>query len=116
MRKMLAARIGIDQGNTEVFSEFASGGDMWTGDGTRERRKAVTFSERYREPPTVQVALSLWDMDQGANIRADVQAENVTATGFELVFRTWCDSRVARARMSWLAIGELPNDDDWDLY
>lgn len=116
MKKLTGSRIGIDQGDEEVFSEFATGGSMWTGDGSRERRKAVRFSEPFRTPPSVQVALSLWDIDQRANVRADVSAEDITREGFDLVFRTWADTKVARVRMNWLAIGEIKSEDDWDLY
>ncbi|MCP4819306.1 MAG: hypothetical protein GY883_08960, partial [Shimia sp.] len=56
-----------------------------------------------------------WDMDAEHNIRAEVVAEEVTNLGFHLVFRTWGDSRVARVRMSWLAIGELSHADDWAI-
>jgi hypothetical protein len=116
MRKYVGSLIGVDQGNDEIFSDFASGGAMWTGHGSRERRKPVRFSQAFRSVPTVQVSLSLWDMDQGANVRADISADNVTETGFDLVFRTWSDTRVARVRMSWMAIGEVASDDDWELY
>ena len=116
MKKYVGSLIGIDQGNDEVFSDFASGGDMWTGHGSRERRKKIKFSETFRSIPTVQVSLSLWDMDQGANVRADIAAEKVTEAGFDLVFRTWSDTRVARVRMSWMAIGEVASEDDWELY
>lgn len=116
MKKYVGSLIGVDQGNDEVFSDFASGGDMWTGHGSRERRKRVKFSEPFRTIPTVQVSLSLWDMDQGANVRADIAAENITEEHFDLVFRTWSDTRVARVRMSWTAIGEVTSEDDWELY
>lgn len=116
MRKYVGSLIGIDQGNEEIFSEFATGGDMWTGHGARERRKPVKFSQAFRSVPSVQVTLSLWDMDQGANVRADIAADKVTETGFDIVFRTWSDTRVARVRMSWMAIGEVASDDDWELY
>ncbi|KID12607.1 H-type lectin domain-containing protein [Ponticoccus alexandrii] len=116
MRKFTGALIGVAQGNEELFSDFASGGEMWTGSGARERRKTIRFAEPFRTPPAVQVALSLWDMDQGANVRADIAAENVTTTGFDLAFRTWSDTRVARVRMNWLAIGEVASEDDWTLY
>lgn len=116
MKKYVGSLIGIDQGNDEVFSDFSSGGDMWTGHGSRERRKKIKFSEPFRSIPSVQVALSLWDMDQGANVRADIVADKVTETGFDLVFRTWSDTRVARVRMNWIAIGEVASEDDWDLY
>jgi hypothetical protein len=58
----------------------------------------------------------MWDMDQKTNNRADIAAEKITKTGFFIVFRTWGDTRVARIRADWLALGELHSDDDWDLY
>jgi hypothetical protein len=116
MKKYVGSLIGVDQGNEEVFSDFASGGEMWTGAGARERRKTVRFSEPFRSVPSVQVALSLWDMDSAANVRADIAADRVTEAGFQLVFRTWADTRVARVRMTWIAIGEVTSEDDWELY
>lgn len=116
MQKFSGSLIGVDQGNEEVFSDFGSGGEMWTGSGARERRRPVRFSDPFRTPPAVQVALSLWDMDRGANVRAEVAAEAITESGFDLVFRTWSDTRVARVRMSWMAIGEVASEDDWQLY
>lgn len=47
--------------------------------------------------------------------RADIQAVNITAEGFELQFSTWGDTRVARVRASWMAIGPLRHEDDWNL-
>jgi len=98
-----------------VFADFENGGAMWTGSGTRERRKTVQFDESFASPPAVQLAISMWDMDTSAAIRAELIAENVTAKGFEIVFRTWADSRIARLRASWTAIGDLPFEDDWDV-
>ncbi len=115
MKRMRSNSVGVEQGNVELFSDFATGGDMWTGSGARERRKWIAFSEPFRSTPAVHVTLSLWDMDSDANVRADIVAEKVDTTGFELVFCTWGDTRVARVRMSWMAIGELPNEDDFEL-
>lgn len=98
-----------------LFSEFENGGSMWTGKGKRERRKPVRFASPFAHPPAVQVSISLWDMETTAAIRADIQAEAITTDGFEIVFRTWSDSRIARVRANWLAIGELPFADDWDV-
>ena len=116
MRKFNSASIGVEQGNEEVFSDFMDGGEMWTGSGARERCCPVVFSEPFKTRPVVHVALSLWDMDQGSNVRADLTADKVTERGFELVFRTWADTKVARVRMNWMAIGEVTSEDDWDLY
>jgi hypothetical protein len=57
----------------------------------------------------------MWDVDSSANVRADVMAEHVDDRGFDIVFRTWGDTRIARARIGWMAIGELASTDDWDV-
>jgi hypothetical protein len=115
MKKLQNRFIGVDQGETVLFSDYRDGGEMWTGQGPRECRQRVEFSDRFRSPPSVHCSLSLWDMDHGANIRADLVSENVDDRGFDLVFRTWGDTRIARARTRWMAIGELANGDDWDV-
>jgi len=107
--------IGVQQGSRVLFSDFADGGQMWTGQGERESRFAVTFKQPYAAQPAVMVGLSMWDIDHKTNSRADISAENVTRKGFQIVFRTWGDSRVARVRASWIAIGPVREDDDWDV-
>jgi hypothetical protein len=49
-------------------------------------------------------------------MRGDLVSENIAEEGFDIVFKTWGDTRFARARVAWLAIGQLPPEDDWDLY
>ena len=107
--------IGIDQGEAVLFSEFADGGDMWTGEGARERRTTVTFSQPFRSVPVVQIGVSLWDVDTSSALRAEVKAEDITPEGFNAVFRTWSDTRIARIRVTWTAIGEVAHEDDWDI-
>lgn len=115
MKKLKSHTIGIDSGDTILFSEYENGGDMWTGAGQRERRKYITFSEKYRSPPAVQLSPSLWDLDAKTSTRADFSVENVTKSGFDMVFRTWGDTRVARMRIAWMAIGDVCGADDWDV-
>ncbi|WP_417700867.1 H-type lectin domain-containing protein [Pseudophaeobacter sp.] len=115
MKRLRNLHIGIDQGDLALFSEFEEGGSMWTGEGARERRMQVPFKQTYRRVPTVHVSMSLWDMDTSAAIRAELVAENITTSGFDMVFRTWGDSRVARVRAAWMAIGDLPHEDDWEV-
>lgn len=107
--------IGVLQGARVMFSDFVDGGPMWTGQGVRESRFVVTFREPFTDAPAVMVGLSMWDMDAATNPRADIAAENVTAKGFHLVFRTWGDTRVARVRADWTAIGPLRDDEMWDV-
>ncbi len=116
MKRLTHHLIGADQGSVLMFSDFADNGPMWTGDGPREKRLAVTFSEAFRTSPMVHVGMSMWDIDGDTNQRADLRAEAITPTGFDLVFRTWGDSRVARIRADWMALGEIAGDDDWQLY
>ncbi|MFC2970085.1 H-type lectin domain-containing protein [Acidimangrovimonas pyrenivorans] len=115
MKRIRGDMLGIDQGSTLVFSDFEDGGEMWTGSGPRERRCAVRFSEPFQAPPAVSVGVSLWDVDSSSNLRADIAAEAVTCDGFEIVFHCWGDTRVARIRADWTAIGALKDDDLWQL-
>ena len=115
MKRLRNHLVGSDQGDTVLFSDFEDGGEMWTGAGPRERRRRVKFSEPYRRPPAVTVAISLWDIDTATAVRTDVSAQAITEDGFDMVFKTWGDTRIARCRMSWMAVGELPDDEDWDL-
>lgn len=115
MNRLRSHFVGIDQGDVMLFSDFQDGGDMWTGTGPRERRRAIQFSESYRVAPSVQATVSLWDVDAKV-MRADLSVENITRFGCELVFRTWGDTRLARLRVNWIAIGELSDPDEWELY
>ena len=115
MKQLSSHRIGIDSGDVVLFKDYEDGGEMWTGRGQRERRRHIKFSEEYKTEPTVQLTLSLWDVDAATTMRADIQAEAITRSGFDMVFRTWGDTRVARVRIAWTAIGALSESDDWDV-
>lgn len=115
MKKLRSHTIGVENGDVVLFSDYEDGGEMWTGSGQRERRLAVVFSEAFSQPPTVQLSPSLWDLDTKTIMRAEIISENTTESGFDLVFRTWGDTRIARMRIAWMAIGPLPADDDWDV-
>lgn len=116
MRNLKSGLLGIDHGDVVLFSDFEDEGEMWRGAGARQSRKPVSFAMAYKSPPHVQVAMSMWDISNKTNNRVDLQAENITTTGFEIVFRTWNDTQVARVRVGWTSFGELPHDDDWELY
>lgn len=116
MKRLRNSLIGVDQGEEILFADFEDDGPMWSEAGPRTNETKVMFKEKFRSVPSVQVGLSMWDIDTRANVRTDIIAENVTETGFTIVFKTWGDTRVARVRATWMAIGELPFADDWDLY
>ncbi|SER72525.1 H-type lectin domain-containing protein [Tranquillimonas rosea] len=115
MRRLESRTLGIDQGSLLLFSDFKDGGEMWTGAGARELQRDIAFSEPFVAPPNVQVSLSMWDIDSAANIRADISSAAVSERGFTIVFRTWGDTRIARVRADWLALGPLSDDDLWDV-
>ena len=115
MRKMENSVIGIDQGDVVLFSDFEHDGEMWTGDGSRNTRMTVAFSEKYIDRPVVYVSVSMLDASNETNIRFDVQAEDITNAGFVIVFRTWGDTKVARCRVAWQSMGAVRADDVWDL-
>ncbi len=110
-----ASTLFIAQGSKLLFSDFADGGDMWTGLGPRERRIRITFEASFLAPPAIIVGMGMWDLGPDTPSRGDLQAENITRDGFDLVFRTWSDTRVARVRADWTAIGAVTSDDDWDV-
>lgn len=116
MQKLDGRCVGISQGVEALFSHHENAGPMWAGAGPRVSRSWVRFDDAYQEPPSVIVTLSMWDLDNKTNARADVSAEKISATGFEIVFKTWGDTRIARARASWLAIGPVDHEDTWQLY
>jgi len=107
--------LGLDQGVIALFSDCENGGEMWTGTGPRERRRPVLFAGTFLRPPLVHLSLALWDLDIGANPRGELFAEHVTERGFDAVFRTWGDTRVARLRAAWLAMGAMEDPDIWRL-
>jgi hypothetical protein len=115
MKRITLGKVGIQQGSRVLFSDFADGGVMWTGQGARESRHHIAFAEAFAERPAVMVAISMWDIDHKTTSRADISAEKITLSGFDMVFRTWGDTRVARVRADWTAVGALRDDDDWDV-
>jgi hypothetical protein len=115
MKRIRSHLFGIDQGEHIMFSDYENNGKMWSGKGTRQRKKTIVFSEAFEAPPAVHVGMSLLDLDKDTNVRADAQAKNVSTTGFDLIFRTWDDTRVARVRLSWIAMGGLRDDEEWDV-
>jgi hypothetical protein len=115
MQKFDRGSFGVVQGSRVLFSDFADGGPMWTGSGDRESRHVITFREGFRSPPVVMVSISMWDIDHKHNGRADLTAENISETGFHLVFKTWGDTRIARIRADWTAFGAIRSEDEWEI-
>lgn len=112
---VVSGALGVQQGSRVLFSDYINDGPMWTGEGERESRHHITFRDAFLGVPAVMVGISLWDTDHKANMRADLSAEEITPEGFQLVFRTWGDTRIARLRADWTAIGPVRDEDLWDV-
>lgn len=115
MRKIRSHLLGVDQGDVLLFSDFENDGPMWKGQGLRIVRNAVTFSEPFLETPMVRVWLTMWDVSNKSTARIDISSGDITCDGFTIVFHTWGDTRVARARAGWLALGPLRDDEVWEV-
>lgn len=115
MQRFSHSAVGVTRGASILFSAFEDDGPMWSDDGPRVARKSVRFSEPFLVPPVVHVSIAMWDIDGSSNQRADISADKVTEEGFEIVFRTWGDTHVARIRAEWLAIGAVRHEDDFNL-
>lgn len=115
MKKLNSLKIGVDSGTAHLFSDFAEGGGMWTGTGDRQIKTRVTFSEPFTSVPVVHIGFELWDISSETNTRVNLVTEEITEEGFTVVFTTWGDSKIARMRANWMAIGEVQDDELWDV-
>lgn len=113
MQHFNANSIGIDQGEELLFSDFEHDGPMWANEGPRLLTHEVRFSETFLKPPLVHVSMSMWDISNAATARMDIRAERITETGFDIAFRTWGDTKIARIRASWMALGAVAYEDNW---
>lgn len=115
MLRVNTGELGILQGQEMLVTDFDTSGPFWTETGDREVRAHIDFPERFLRPPVVQLSVTMWDLDGDRNQRGDLRPENVTAAGFDIVFHTWGDTRIARMRVGWTAIGALPDEHDFIL-
>ena len=113
MRKIKSGFVGVDQGSVHLFSDYDTDGPMWSGTGAREVAKRIMFSEPFARPPAVTLQIAMLDSHSDHFLRMSYDATDATCAAFTLVFKTWSDTRLAQVKMSWQAIGELPQDDDW---
>lgn len=115
MKRISKHLMGIDQGDLLLFSDYENDGPMWSNTGPRELRKFVRFSQEFSSPPIVQIGLSMLDIGNENNFRYDLTTDHIQPNGFQVVFKTWGDTKIARARAAWIAMGELDHEEDWKV-
>lgn len=73
--------------------------------GPRVFRGRVEFERPFSASPVVQMGVTGFDIDNGANARLNVAVLVVDEQGFDVEVKTWWDSRLWSVDLSWLAIG-----------
>lgn len=115
LHKIYSSVTGIAQGRVSLFADYEDEGEMWAGEGPRSCVIAVEFDEKFKLPPSVEVNLSMLDSAEWTNQRFDLSVQNITETGFEILFKTWGDTKIARAAATWMAIGDAYGEGDWQV-
>lgn len=95
----------ITVGEGEVFNHVDSNDYMWADEGDRMVRQSILFDRAFSNLPMVSVGVTGIDASRAQNQRFHLRAENITNFGFDLVFVTWGDTKIARACASWTATG-----------
>ena len=66
--------------------------------------KRVEFSTPMVSEPSINLAVCALDSSQAQNLRYRLACRDVSSKGFLLVFKTWSDTRIASASVTWIAI------------
>lgn len=96
----------IISGSHELFWHVNPNNYMWDGNGKREVRVPILFDNPMKCNPHVFLSISSIDSSQAHNLRYKLLSEDVSKNGFTAVFKTWSDTRISSASISWLAFGQ----------
>lgn len=107
-QQMTAPLVGVQiiSASGELFNHVDDNGPMWANDGDREVRFRVRFATAFHRPPHVTLGISGLDSSNAQNLRFSLFAEGITHEGYDIVLKTWSDTRIARASVNWSAIGQ----------
>ena len=90
------------------FIRFPNGGHyMNTGEGERTYEERIYFEEKYEKIPHVIASISGLDEsnDISPTVRIELKVENIDTAGFNLIIRTWNDSKLFNVKVSWTVFG-----------
>ncbi|XP_052673413.1 uncharacterized protein LOC128155641 [Crassostrea angulata] len=68
--------------------------------------QSVTFQTPFEAKPTVTYGLNLLDTGYTKNTRVIAEVTDVTKIGLQVRLRTWADTQLYGARISWMACGQ----------
>ena len=83
---------------------YQTGHAFASGNGIRSDTITVNFPVALNFTPIVHVSLVGIDSANSANLRINLDVQNVTSNGFEVVASTWFDTLIYAIHFSWLAI------------
>ena len=107
MRVGRGKSLQILSGDEEIFDHVSEPGPMWDEDGNRNIKVRVEFSNRFASAPVVNAGFSLLDVSKDNNLRVWLRLLNIDASGFDALVLSWDDTRLAKVRVAWIAIGEV---------
>lgn len=93
-------------GSCELFHHVDPNDYMWEGDGKREVRVPIFFEKPLERKPHVFLSINSLDSSQAHNLRYKILAEDVSKNGFTAAFKTWSDTRISSASISWVAFSQ----------
>ena len=89
----------------ELFNHVDEDLPMWAGEGDREVVVDILFQTPFLKTPAILLNVVGIDSAHDQNLRYVVNATNITSKGFSIQFKTWGDTHIARASVSWQATG-----------
>jgi hypothetical protein len=96
--------------STVEFDQFTPG---WTLsqieselDPFRTFAHRVQFDTPFSNTPLVHVGLLGFDIDNRDSARINVHTEAITSSTFDIVIKTWRNTRVYNVQISWIALGQ----------
>ena len=90
------------------FVRFTNGGHyMNTGSGERTLEERIYFEEKYENIPHVMASIS--GLDEGnedaPTIRIELKVEEIDTSGFNIIIRTWENSKLFNIKVTWTSFG-----------
>ena len=110
-QKLVIGQLLVLSATGEIFNHVDHDLPMWSGKGDRKITVHIVFHAPFAAPPLVTLGLAGIDSAHNKNLRVWLVARDVAEAGFSLECRTWGDTRIARASVSWHAIGQVRSAD-----
>lgn len=88
----------------ELFNHVDEDLPMWSSEGDRTVTTRIQFYRMFRYPPTITLGVTGLDSSHDQNLRFGLNAIDVTVSGFIIEFKTWSDTHIARASVTWQAV------------